>query len=158
MRTMTTAPARIARLLTSEDDDDEDGDGAMGDEVDDDGDGATGDGATGFDDDNDDGGGMTGYEVDNYGKGATGDDDYDNDDGDNGDGTERCNNQIKVRSLTFMRGMKKRNSNLIDQWDLIHFRVAAVRYTHRNSEVWISSFVSVNLHPMRMIPFADWCK
>jgi hypothetical protein len=57
-----------------------------------------------------------------------------------------------------MRGMKKRNSNLIDQWDLIHCGVAAVRYTHRNPEVWISSFVSVNLHPMRMIPFADWCK
>jgi hypothetical protein len=57
-----------------------------------------------------------------------------------------------------MRGMNKRNSDLIDQWDLIHCGVAAVRYTHRNPEVWISSFVSVNLHPMRMIPFADWCK
>ncbi len=57
-----------------------------------------------------------------------------------------------------MRGMKNRNSNLIDQWDLIHCRVAAVGYTHRNREVLISLFVSVNLHPMRMIPFADWCK
>jgi hypothetical protein len=100
---MTTAPTRIAQLLTSEDDDDNDGDGATSDEVDDDGDGATGNGATGF-------------------------------------------------------GMKKRNSNLIDQWDLIHCGVAAIRYTHRNPEVWISLFVSVNLHPMRMIPFADWCK
>ena len=35
---------------TSKDDDDDDGDGAMGDEVDDDGDGVTGDGATGYDD------------------------------------------------------------------------------------------------------------
>jgi len=61
-------------------------------------------------------------------------------------------------SLTFMRGTKKRNSNLICQWDLIHCGVAAVRYTHHNPEVWISSFVSVNLCPMRMIPFADWCK
>jgi hypothetical protein len=61
-------------------------------------------------------------------------------------------------SLTFMRGAKNRNSNLIDQLDLIHCRVAAVRYTHCNPEVWISLFVSINLHPMRMIPFADWCK
>ena len=57
-----------------------------------------------------------------------------------------------------MRGMKKRNSNLIDQWDLIHCGIAAVRYTRCNPNVWISSFVSVNLHPVRMIPFADWCK
>ena len=57
-----------------------------------------------------------------------------------------------------MHGTKKRNSNLIDQWDLIQCGVAAVRYTNRNPEVWISSFVTVNLHHMRMIPFADWCK
>ena len=56
------------------------------------------------------------------------------------------------------RSLKKRSSNLIVQWDLIHCGVAAVRYTHCNPEVWISSFVSVNLRPMRMIPFADWCK
>jgi hypothetical protein len=146
-------------IATSEDDDDDDGDGATSDEVDDDGDGATGNGATGFDDDDDDdndGGGTTGYEVDNYGEGATGDNDYDDDDGDDGDGTERRNNQIEAHSLTFMCGMKKRNSNLIDQWDLVHCGVAAVRYTHRNPEVWISSFVYVNLHPMRMIPFGDW--
>jgi len=62
------------------------------------------------------------------------------------------------RSLTFMHGTKKRNSNLIDQWDLIHSGVAAIRYTKRNPEVWISSFVTVNLHHMRMIPFADWFK
>ena len=54
--------------------------------------------------------------------------------------------------------MKKRNSNLIDQWDLIHCGIAAVQYTCRNPEVWISSFESVNLYPTRMIPFADWCK
>jgi hypothetical protein len=60
--------------------------------------------------------------------------------------------------LTFMHGVKNRNSNLIDQWDFIHCGVAAVQYAHCNPEVWISSFVSVNLHPMRMIPFADWCK
>jgi hypothetical protein len=60
--------------------------------------------------------------------------------------------------LTFMHGVKNRNSNLIDRWDLIHCGVAAVQYTHCNPKVWISSFVSVNLHPMRMIPFADWCK
>ena len=47
---------------------------------------------------------------------------------------------------------------MIHQWDLIHCGVAAVRYNSRNPKVWISSFVSVNLHPMKMIPFADWCK
>ncbi len=42
---------------TSKDDDDDNGDGAMGDEVDDDGDGdgVTGDGATGYDDNDADG-------------------------------------------------------------------------------------------------------
>jgi hypothetical protein len=94
-------------IATSEDDDD--GDGATGDEVDDAGNGATGDGATGFDDD--------------YGEGATGDNDYDDDDGDDGDGTERRNNQIEARSLTFMCGMKKRNSNLIDQINGVLFTV-----------------------------------
>jgi hypothetical protein len=47
----------------------------------------------GYDDNNNDGGGTTGYEVDNYDEGAMGDDDYDVDNGNNGDGTERCNNQ-----------------------------------------------------------------
>jgi hypothetical protein len=50
----------------------------------------------GYDDNDNDGGGTTGYEVDDYDKGTMGDDDYDDDDGDNGDGTERCNNQIKA--------------------------------------------------------------
>jgi hypothetical protein len=60
------------------------------------------------------------------------------------------------RVLTFMQSLKNRSRNLIDQWDLIHCGVAAVRYTGRNPGVRISSFVSVNLHPMRMISFADW--
>ncbi len=77
-------------IATSEDDND--GNGAMGDEVDDDGNGATGDGATGYDDNDNDGGGTTGDEVDDYGEGATGDDNNDDD----GDGTERRNNQIEA--------------------------------------------------------------
>ena len=51
------------------------------------------DGAMGYNDNDDDGGCTTGYEVDNYGEGAMGDDDYDDEDG---DGTERCNNQIEA--------------------------------------------------------------
>ena len=50
--------------MTTEDDDD--GDGATGDEVEDDGDGTTGNGATGYDDDDDDDG-ATGNEVDDDG-------------------------------------------------------------------------------------------
>ena len=42
-------------IATSKDDNDDDGDGATGDEVDDDGDSVTGDGATGYDNINDDG-------------------------------------------------------------------------------------------------------
>ena len=42
-------------IATSKDDDDNDGDGATGDEVDDDGDGVTGDGTTGYNDIDDDG-------------------------------------------------------------------------------------------------------
>ena len=42
-------------IETSKDDDDNDGDGAMGDEVDNNGDGVTGDGATGYDNKNNDG-------------------------------------------------------------------------------------------------------
>jgi hypothetical protein len=72
--------------------------GATGNKVNDEGDSTKkGVGATGYDDNNDDGGGgTTGYKVDDYGEGATGDDDYDDDGGDDGDGTERCNNQIKA--------------------------------------------------------------
>ena len=47
-------------IVTSEDDNDDDGNGATGDEVDNDGDGATGDGATGYGDNNNDGGGTMG--------------------------------------------------------------------------------------------------
>ncbi len=42
-------------IAMSKYDDDDNGDGAMGNEVDDDGDSVTGDGATGYDDNNDDG-------------------------------------------------------------------------------------------------------
>ena len=42
-------------IATSRDDDDNNGDGATGDEVDDDGDGVMGDGATGYDDNDDNG-------------------------------------------------------------------------------------------------------
>ena len=42
-------------IATSKDNDDDDGDGATGDEVDNDGDGMTGDGATGYDDIDNDG-------------------------------------------------------------------------------------------------------
>ena len=61
-------------------------------------------------------------------------------------------------SLTLLRSMKKRNSNLVDQWDLIHCGLASIWYSDGNPGVWISSFVSVNLHPMRQITFAEWCK
>ena len=82
-------------IVTSKANDDDDGDGAMGNEVNNDGIGVTGNGAMGYDDNNDDGGGTTGDKVDDYGKGTMGDDDNDNDnDNNDGDDTERCNNQI----------------------------------------------------------------
>ena len=81
-------------ILMSGDGDNDDGDGAMGNEVDNAGNGATGNGATGYDGNDDDDGGTKGDKVDDYGKGATGNNN-DNDD-DNGDGTERCNNRIEA--------------------------------------------------------------
>jgi hypothetical protein len=57
-----------------------------------------------------------------------------------------------------MRSLKNRSRNLIAQWDLIHCGIVATRYTGPNPGVWIVLFVSVNLHPMRMISFAGWCK
>ena len=71
--------------------------GATGNEVNDESDSTKkGVGATGYGDNNNNGSGTTGYEVDDYGEGATGNDDYDNDGGNDGDGTKRCNNQIKA--------------------------------------------------------------
>jgi hypothetical protein len=61
-------------------------------------------------------------------------------------------------SLTLLQSMKNRNSNLVDQWDLIHRGLATIWYSDCNPGVWISSFVSVNYHPMRQIPFSEWCK
>jgi hypothetical protein len=59
---MATAPWATARQATttmmigmSKEDDDNDGNGAMGDEVDDDGNGVTGNGATGYNNNNDNG-------------------------------------------------------------------------------------------------------
>jgi len=84
-------------IATSEDDKDDDGNGATGDEVNDDSNGATGDGATGYNDNDDDGGGTMGDEVNDYGEGATGNDD--DNDVDDGDCSERCNN-IGILSRT----------------------------------------------------------
>jgi hypothetical protein len=55
--------------------------------------------------------------------------------------------------LTLLRSMKNRNSNLVDQWDLIHCEIASIWYSDCNPGVLISSIVSVNLHPMRQTPF-----
>ena len=66
-------------IAISKDDDDNDGDSAMGDKVDNDGACATGNGAMGYNNNDNDGGGMTGDEVDDYGEGTMGD----NNDNDN---------------------------------------------------------------------------
>ena len=89
-------------IATNKDNDDDNyGDGATGNEVDNNGDGTTGDGATGYDNNNNNGGGPMGDEVGDYGKGATGNDDNDdnNDNDNNGDGTERRNNQIEAMAV-----------------------------------------------------------
>ena len=68
-------------IAISEDNNDKDCDGAMGNKVDNDGACATGNGATGYNNNDNDGGGMTGDEVDDYGEGTTGDNNNNNDDG-----------------------------------------------------------------------------
>ena len=89
-------------MAMREDGGDDDADGATGEEVVDDGDGAMGDGTTRYDDNNDNGGGTAVDEVDDYGKGMTGNDNNDNNE--DGNGTERCNNQIKATAVAAVGG------------------------------------------------------
>ena len=66
--------------------------------------------------------------------------------------------KIKQRqTLSVLRRMKRAN-NFIDQWDLIHTGLAAIRYTKTRPYIWESSFKAVNLHPKFKLSFHDWCK
>ena len=49
-------------------------------------------------------------------------------------------------------------TNLLNQWDLVVCGCAAVRHTANHPEIWEGSFVAVNLHPLKQIPFPEWCK
>jgi hypothetical protein len=42
--------------------------------------------------------------------------------------------------------------------DIIQCGLASIWHSDGNPGVWLSSFVSVILQPMRQIPFAEWCK
>ena len=46
----------------------------------------------------------------------------------------------------------------MDQWDLIPSGLQAIRYTTEHPEIWINSFIAVNLHPKHRLPFLNWCK
>lgn len=56
---------------------------------------------------------------------------------------------ILRRSTSLTRGV-------VDQWQLIHVGLHAVRACTRDA--WIMSFKRVNIHPKFRVPFGEWCK
>lgn len=69
----------------------------------------------------------------------------------------KSDKMVQRRTLGFLRTIKNSNG-FITQWDLIYCGLNAINITKKNPEIWINSFIAVNLHPRHQIPFADWCK
>lgn len=69
----------------------------------------------------------------------------------------RSDKTVQRKNLSYLRELKGSNE-FRDQWDLIHVGLAAVRYTREHPELWINSFILVNLHPRHMLPFEKWCE
>lgn len=69
----------------------------------------------------------------------------------------KSDKMVQRRTLGFLRTIKNSNG-FITQWDLIFCGLNAINITKKNPDIWINSFIAVNLHPRHQIPFADWCK
>ena len=69
----------------------------------------------------------------------------------------RSDKQQQRKNLGYLRQLKGQN-RFVDQWSLVHVGMAAVRYTKEHPELWVNSFIAVNLHPRHMLSFEDWCK
>jgi hypothetical protein len=50
------------------------------------------------------------------------------------------------KSLSFMCEFKGKNKNMVDQWDILLCGLTAIQYTTSHPEIWMNSFISVNLH------------
>ncbi len=72
--------------------------------------------------------------------------------------TAKCDKKNAVKSLYDQRRVQKWRSNQvnIDQYDLIFTAMRIVRQC--KSETWISLFRWVNLDPITLMSFQDWCK
>ena len=67
-------------------------------------------------------------------------------------------NRIQHNNLTFIRNSRHWNSNITDQWGLLHCGIAAVRHATMYPHLWVNSFIAVNLNPTERIPFEEWCE
>ena len=67
-------------------------------------------------------------------------------------------NRIQHNNLTFIRNSRHWNSNITDQWGLLHCGIAAVRHATMYPHLWVNSFIAVNLNPIERIPFEEWCE
>ena len=63
--------------------------------------------------------------------------------------------QVSYESLAMLRKSTYARS-YVDQWDLIHVGLYAVRSTSK--QCWQNSFDACNLRPSSRIPFLDWCQ
>ena len=65
---------------------------------------------------------------------------------------------IQRMNLSYLRQDCHYNRSIINQWKLVCCGLAAVHHTGAHPEIWEGSFIVVNLHPLHMISFKDWCK
>ena len=69
----------------------------------------------------------------------------------------RSDKRQQRMTLGYLRQLRGQN-RFVDQWSLIHVGMAAVRYTGMHPELWVNSFIAVNLHPRHMLSFKKWCE
>ena len=60
---------------------------------------------------------------------------------------------IQRNNLTFIMDSRKWNSDITNQWGLLHCGFAAVRHTTMHPQLWVNSFIAVNLNPIERIVF-----
>ena len=70
----------------------------------------------------------------------------------------KSDKSVQRKSLNYLRQATQFNSNITDQWGLMLTGCAAVRHTRDNPQIWDGSFEATNTHPLKQIPFHEWCK
>ena len=68
----------------------------------------------------------------------------------------RSDKAASRQSLSYLRKAKQVNKGVIDQWQLIHAGLYAVRNT--TPETWTNSFRACNMDPRVKIAFPAWCE